>query len=277
MKKNRNLLKTITLYTVLIIGALIMIFPFFYMITTAFKTKQELMVFPPKWLPNSFLNFDNFINALKAAPFDRFFINSLIVTFASTLVTSITTILGAFAFSRLKFKGREVIFALLLSLMMVPFEMLVITNYTTISKLRFIDNLIALIIPFTSSIFYTYILRNFFKSIPDALYYSTRIDGASNWKYLWRIMVPIAKPSLFTIILLNAIASWNSFFWPMLVINSRSNRTLPLGLYIFSGEGGGDFELIMAGSTLIVLPMIILFLFARKHILNGVSRGGLKG
>ncbi len=277
MKKNRNLLKTITLYTVLIIGALIMIFPFFYMITTAFKTKQELMVFPPKWLPNSFLNFDNFINALKAAPFDRFFINSLIVTFASTLVTSITTILGAFAFSRLKFKGREVIFALLLSLMMVPFEMLVITNYTTISKLRFIDSLIALIIPFTSSIFYTYILRNFFKSIPDALYYSARIDGASNWKYLWRIMVPIAKPSLFTIILLNAIASWNSFFWPMLVINSRTNRTLPLGLYIFSGEGGGDFELIMAGSTLIVLPMIILFLIARKHILNGVSRGGLKG
>jgi multiple sugar transport system permease protein len=161
--------------------------------------------------------------------------------------------------------------------MMVPFEMIVITNYATISKLKLIDTLVGLIIPFTSSIFYTYILRNFFLSIPDSLYYSARVDGASNWNYLWRVMVPIAKPALFTIALLNAILSWNAFFWPYLIVNSKLNRTLPLGLYAFITDGGVRYERLMAAATIVVIPIIILFLFARKNIVAGVARGGLKG
>lgn len=254
-----------------------MVFPFFYMITTALKTPQELTAFPPVWIPKNIFNLENFKLALKEAPFLTYFLNSVIVTICCVVITGFTTIVAAFAFSRLKFFGRDLIFSLLLSLMMVPFEMLIITNFQTMVRLKLTNTLIALIIPFTSSIFYTYILRNFFLSIPDSLYYSARIDGASNWKYLWRIMVPIAKPSLFTIMLLNAINCWNSFVWTMLVINNDNFRTLPLGIYKFSSEGGADFELIMAGSTLIVLPMIILFLFARKYIVSGVSRGGLKG
>lgn len=161
--------------------------------------------------------------------------------------------------------------------MMVPFEMIIITNYATISKLNLIDSLVGLIIPFTSSIFYTYILRNFFLSIPDSLYYSARVDGASNWQYLWKIMVPIAKPSLYTIALLNTIISWNAFLWPLLIINSRINRTLPLGLYAFITDGGVRYERLMAAATMVVIPIIILFLFTRKSIVNGVARGGLKG
>lgn len=270
-------LKKIFIYLFLIIGAIIMVFPFFYMVSTALKTKAELMAFPPVWIPKNIFNFENFKNALKMAPFDSYFINSLIVTICCTICTGFTTIVGAFAFSRLKFPGRDLIFSLLLSMMMIPFEMLVITNYQTLASFRLINTIIALIIPFTTSIFYTYILRNFFMSIPDSLYYSARIDGASNWKYLWRVMVPIAKPSLFTIMLLNAIACWNSFFWTMLVINDDLKRTLPLGIYKFSGESGAEFELVMAGSTLIILPMIILFMFTRKFIVSGVSRGGIKG
>ena len=161
--------------------------------------------------------------------------------------------------------------------MMIPFEMLIITNYSTIVSLGLWDTIPALILPFTSSIFYMYILKNFFATVPDSLYYSARIDGSSNWRFLWRILVPMARPSLVTIILLNALASWNSFMWPMYVISSTNNRTLPWGLQVFTTEAGSSPELLMAASTVVVLPMILLFLFARKSIVRGVARGGLKG
>lgn len=264
-------------YFVLIVGAIIMIFPFYWMIVSSLKTQPEFAQYPPTWIPKNWFNFENFRIAFKMAPFLVYFRNSLLITLACVTVTTITSILGAFAFSRLKFPGRTLIFSLLLSFMMIPFEMLVITNYNTVSKLHLIDNFLVLIIPFTSSIFYMYILRNFFCSIPDSLYYSARIDGASNWTYLWKVMVPIAKPSLVTIILLNTITCWNSFLWTMMTINSDALRTLPIGLYVFMTEGGNDFKLQMAASTFTVLPMIILFLFARKYIVNGVARGGLKG
>ena len=161
--------------------------------------------------------------------------------------------------------------------MMVPFEMLVITNYQTIVGWKLLDNLWALILPFTSSIFYTYILRNFFLSIPDSLYYSARVDGASNWRYLWRIMVPISKPALATIGLLNAITCWNAFLWTVLVTNNPESRTLPFGLYAFMTSSGIRYERLMAAATIVVLPMIVLFICFRKQIVTGVSRGGLKG
>ena len=269
--------KKFLVYLCLIIGAIIMVFPFYWMLVSALKTTAEFNSYPPTWVPENWFNMENFKTAFSKAPFVTYFMNSVIVTISCVIVTGFTTILAAFAFSRLKFKGRDVIFSLLLSLMMVPFEMLVITNYETVTRLQMGDSLIVLIIPFISSIFYTYILRNFFLSIPDSLYYSARIDGASNWKYLWRIMVQIAKPSLVTIMLLNAISCWNSFLWTLLVINSDDFRTLPIGLYAFMTEGGSDFKLQMAASTFTVLPMIILFLFTRKYIVNGVARGGIKG
>ncbi len=264
-------------YLVLSVGALIMVFPFYWMIASAFKTRGEMSLFPPTMSPRDWTNLQNFFKAFETAPFGRYFINSLLTTGSSVLLTGSTTVLAAFAFSRLKFPGREILFSLLLSMMMVPFEMLVITNYQTIAKVGLIDTIPALILPFTSSIFYTYILRNFFLSIPDGLYWSARVDGCTNWRYLWKVMVPIARPSLVTIVLLNAMASWNSFMWPLLVIKRDINRTLPFGLFSFTTEAGANDELLMAASAVVVLPMIILFLFARKQIIRGVARGGIKG
>jgi multiple sugar transport system permease protein len=264
------------IYASLSFGALIMVFPFYWMFVSAFKTVQEINKFPPLWLPGAF-RLDNFIAAFRMAPFATYFLNSVLVTLACVLCTAFTTILGAFAFSRLKFPGREILFSLLLSMMMVPFEMLIITNYTTIIKIGLNDTVPALIVPFTSSIFYTYILRNFFRTVPDSLYYSARVDGAGNWRYLWRVLVPMARPSLVTIMLLNALVAWNSFMWPLMVIKSTPNRTLPFGLYAFTTEAGSSTELLMAASTVVVLPMILLFLFARKYIISGVARGGMKG
>ena len=265
------------LYLLLFIGAFIMVFPFYWMISSSLKTRIEVNKFPPLFAPGNWLNFENYRIAFQQAPFARYFLNSVIVCVFSVMLVTFTTILGAFAFTRLKFPGRELIFSGLLSLMMLPFEMLVITNFSTIITLGLRDTLAALVAPFISSIFYTYIMRNFFMSIPESLYWSARVDGCSNWRYLWKVMVPIARPSLVTVVLLNALASWNSFMWPLLVIKSTNNRTLPFGLYAFTTEAGSYQELIMAAATIVVLPMIILFLFCRKQILNGVARGGIKG
>ena len=273
----RKVLSQVLLYTLLLIGAVIMVFPFYWMLSSSLKTRQEVGQFPPQFVPGNWLNIENYRLASNTAPFAQYFLNSVVVCFFSVLIVTVTTILASFAFSRLSFPGRELIFTALLSMMMLPFEMLVITNYSTVIRLGFNDSLPALVFPFISSIFYTYIMRNFFASIPDSLYWSARVDGCSNWRYLWKVMVPIARPSLVTVVLLNALASWNSFMWPLLVIKSTPNRTLPFGLYAFTTEAGSYQELIMAASTIVVLPMIFLFLFCRKQILNGVARGGLKG
>ncbi|MDI9540173.1 MAG: carbohydrate ABC transporter permease [Bacillota bacterium] len=274
--RTKNFIKYSLIYIILGIGAVFMIFPFFWMIMGGFKTAQEISAFPPLLFPSHF-NLDNFKFALDTAPFAKYFVNSVVVTVSSVTLSTMTTILAAFAFSRLEFKGRDALFTLLLALMMVPFEMIVITNYRTIINMGLLNTRVALIIPFTSSIFYTYILRNFFVSIPESFYRSAKIDGCSNWQYLWKVMVPMARPSLVTIILLNSISAWNSFFWPMLVTNTSSARTLPFGLYTFMTEGGARNEYMMAAATIVVLPMMILFLFARKYIVTGVSKGGLKG
>ena len=263
-------------YILLTVGAVIMVFPFLWMILSAFKTPAEIYATPPVWIPASF-SFENFVSALHTAPFLRYFLNSLFVTFCIVTLTTITTILAAFAFSKLSFPGRKAIYSSLIILMMVPFELLVVTLYSIITKLHLVDTIWALILPFTSSIFYTYILKNFFDGVPNALYHSAKVDGASDWFYLWHVLVPVAKPSLVTIILLDAISCWNSFFWPLLVTNTTEKRTLQLGLYSFMSEGGVHYEKLMAAATMVVLPMIILFIFLRKKIISGVASGGIKG
>ena len=275
--KRAELIKKCLVYFFLILGSLIMLFPFYWMLSSAAKTYAEYASFPPRWFPQNWLNFDNYVNAFRSANFVTYFKNSFIVVIASVTVNTLTTILGAFAFSRLRFFGREASFTALLSFMMVPFEMLVITNFKTVVKMGIVNSLWALFIPFTTSIFYTYILKNFFDTIPDSLYYSAKIDGASNWKYLWRVMIPIARPSLFTIILLNTIASWNSYLWSQLTIFSDKYRTVPLGLAAFMTDAGSNPQLQLAAAAVTVLPMIILFLCFRKYIVSGVSRGGIKG
>lgn len=271
--------KTYTLFLVylaLILGGIIMVFPYFWMISSAFKSAAEVATTPPTWIPSAF-RFENFLYVMETIPLARYFFNSLIVTVFCVIITTVTSILAGFAFSRLCFPGRDMIFSCCLALMMVPFEMLIITNYATLASWKLVDTRVGLIIPFCASIFYTYILRNSFFAISDNLYWSARTDGASNWKYLWRIMVPVSKPAISTIMLLNTIIAWNSFIWPLLIINSRDNRTLPLGLYSFITEGGVRYERLMAASTIVVLPVIALFLLLRKQIVSGIASGGMKG
>lgn len=272
----KSMLLKILVYSLLSIGAILMILPFAWMISTALKAPNEVMSMPPVWIPSE-IRWDNFTKALDVAPFGRYFINSIIVTVVSTIGELITAILAAFAFSKMKFYGRDVLFAILLGTMMVPGEVLLIPNFVTLSNLGWIDSYNALIIPWIASIFSIFLLRQYFLGIPEQLAYAAKVDGCGDFKFLWYIMVPLAKPALITIGLLKVIGSWNAFLWPLIVTNSRELRTLPVGLSAFTTEAGTSYEQLMAASCMVVLPIVILFFFMQKQIVEGVSRSGVKG
>jgi len=264
------------LYLLLSVGAILMLLPFVWMISTSLKTSNEVMALPPIWIPSE-LHWDNFRNAAEVAPFGRYFVNSVVVTILSTIGELLTTILAAYAFSRINFYGKGIVFAVLLGTMMVPGEVLLIPNFVTVSELGWIDSYEALVIPWIASIFSIFLLRQYFFSIPTELSYAAKVDGCSDFKFLWYVMVPLAKPALITIALLKVIGSWNAFLWPLIVTNSQELRTLPVGLSAFTTEAGVKYELLMAASTMVIIPMLILFFIMQKYIISGVARTGLKG
>ncbi|HPJ03570.1 MAG TPA: carbohydrate ABC transporter permease [Candidatus Limiplasma sp.] len=264
------------IYLVLSLGAITTLLPFLWMISTSLKDPTEVMLMPPRFLPGIW-RFDNYARAMQAAPLAKYFLNTVLVTVISTTAMLFVTILASFGFSRLKFPGRDIIFGILLATLMIPGEMLIITNFVTISRLGWMDTRAALIVPFMASVFYIYLLRQFFLKIPDTLYYAAKVDACSDWRYLWKVMVPINRQAVSTIAILNAIASWNAFLWPLMVTNSESKRVLSIGLVQFQTEAGTDYELLMAAASMLVLPIIIMYLFLHKQIINGVTQSGIKG
>lgn len=276
ISKKRSTPFDFLVYLIILAGAVIMLVPFLWMLSTAFKTQAESIRIPPIWIPRVF-HFENFISAWQAAPFAIYMINSLFVTFATTALQLFTSILAAFGFSKLRFKGKNLIFVILLATMMVPGEMLIIPNYVTLSKFHMINTYWALIIPWIASFFSVFALRQSFMSVPDTIYYSAKIDGSSDWRFLWHILVPMSRSSIVAITMLQVIGSWNSFMWPLIVTNSDSLRTLPVGLQAFMTESGIEYPQLMAATTFVILPMALLYLFLQKYIIAGISRSGLKG
>lgn len=263
-------------YLVLIIGAVFTLLPFLWMISSSLKTPAEIIQMPPVFFPKV-PQFSNFSEALAAAPFARYFFNTLFITLTTTVFVLITTVLSAFAFSRLKFKGKNVLFSLFMATLMIPGEMLIITNFLTITKLQWIDTYKAMIIPWISSVFFIYLLTQFFMQVPEALYLAAKVDKCSDFKYMIKIMVPMNKSAITTIAILNIINCWNSFLWPLLVTNSENMRVLSHGLIRFQTEAGSSYQLIMAASCILVVPIIIIYLLLRKYVLEGVAFNGVKG
>ncbi|MCL2188174.1 MAG: carbohydrate ABC transporter permease [Defluviitaleaceae bacterium] len=267
----------VVIYLILAMGALIMLVPFVWMLSTSLQTAHQVNIRPPIWIPIP-AQWGNYSRILDFAPhFPRSFVNNLVVASIGTILELTTAILAAFAFSRLRFWGRDILFYILLATMMVPGEIMLIPNFLTIVRFEWLDTYRALIMPWAASILSIFLLRQFFLAIPEQLSYAAKVDGCRDFRFLWSIMVPLARPALVTIALLAVISSWNAFMWPLIVTNSPSMRTLPLALALFRGEAGTFFELLMAASVVVVLPMIILFIFMQKHIVAGVSRSGLKG
>jgi multiple sugar transport system permease protein len=263
------------LYVLLFSGCAIMLFPFFWMLTTSFKTEAEALRIPPQWIPVSF-QWRNYVEAWNAAPFGWYFFNSFFMAITTTLGEVFTTILAAYAFAKMRFFGKNVLFAVLLATMMIPGQMLLLPNYVTLARVGWLDRYEALIIPWLVSVFGIFLLRQFFRSIPDELRDAARIDGCGRFRFLFTIMVPLSKPAIFTVALLKFLGSWNSFQWVLIMTTSPNMRTVPVGLQLFSSEVGTAYEKLMAASVLAIIPILILFLFTQKQFIQGVARTGIK-
>ncbi len=265
----------VALYVLLLAGSVIMLFPFFWMVTTSFKAGNEVLRMPPQWFPKDW-QWVNYIKAWNIAPFGRYFFNSFFVAITTTIGEVITTVLAAYAFAKMRFFGKNVLFALLLATLMIPGEMLLIPNYTTLYRFGWLDKYQALIIPWLASVFGLFLLRQFFRSIPDELQDAAKIDGCSRIRFLWQIVVPLSKPAIMTVALLKFLGSWNAFLWVLIMTNSQAMRTVPVGLTLFSSEVGTAYEQLMAASVLAILPVLILFFFTQKQFIQGVARTGIR-
>ncbi len=269
------------LYLFLGIMALIVVFPFYWMIISSLKTLDEYRQINPTFFPNEF-HWQNYANAFNKANMGRLFLNTVYVGVVSTLSSVVITILAAFAFSRLEFKGKNALFGFLLATMMIPGELFTITNYITVNRLDWMNTYTVLIVPFLVSVFYIYLLKQNFQQIPNELYLAAKIDGTTDFKYLCKVMVPLALPTIISITILKMMGAWNSYMWPKLVANDDLHKLITNGLreMDFSEDGNQgriDYPRQMAAVTMVSIPLFLVFVFLRKYIMKGVSRSGIKG
>lgn len=268
----------VLLYVFLLLMALIVLFPFYWMVISSLKTLDEYRMSVPTFFPRRVM-LSNYADAFTTANLGRLFLNTMYVGIVSTLLSLVITILSAFAFARLEFKGKNALFGALLATMMIPGELFTITNYSTVTKLGWMNTYTVLIVPFLVSVFYIYLLRQNFMQIPDELYLAAKVDGTGDFKYLLKVMIPLSLPTLISITILKMMGAWNSYIWPRLVANDEKHRMITNGLRNAFTETTGDvnYPVQMAAVALVSLPLFLVFIFLRKYIMKGVSRSGIKG
>jgi len=277
MKMNavKRLSGSILLHVVMYALAFITVAPFLWMVLTSFKGLGDIMVYPPSWWPKHG-SLNNYIDALQAAPFGRYYANSLFVAISVTLGQMVTCSMAAYAFARLKFRGRDALFYVFLGTMMIPGQVTMIPSFMVLYWLGWIDTYQALIVPGLASAFGTFLLRQFFMTIPSELEEAASIDGCSRWGILWRIILPLAKPALATLAVFTFMGVFNDFLWALIVVNSEEMRTVQLGLAIFRDRYQTDWGQLMAGSVMATLPILLLFFVAQKYFIQGITLSGMK-
>ena len=270
----------VIIYAFLFLMALIIIFPFYWMIISSMKTVEEYRLAIPTLFPE-YLDWRNYIQVFtnKDLLLGQLFANTVYVGIVSTILSLVITVLSAFAFARLEFKGKNALFAFLLATMMIPGELFTITNFQTVYNFGWRNTFTVLIVPFLVSVFYIYLLRQNFLQIPNELYLAAKVDGTSDLKYLWRVMIPLSLPNLISITILKMMGAWNSYMWPRLVANDAAHRLITNGLRtaFTDSSGNTDIPVQMAAVALVSLPLFLVFVFLRKYIMKGVSRSGIKG
>ncbi len=271
----RKLARSIGLHVLLYGMALATLAPFVWMVLTSFKGMGEIFSYPPTWWPQEF-TFENYTDAFTAAPFGRFYLNSLFVALTVTLGQLITCSMAAYAFARMEFWGRDVLFYLFLGTMMVPAHVTMIPSFMILHWMGLVDTYGALILPGLASAFGTFLLRQFFLSLPKELEEAAFIDGCGRFRVLWQIIVPLARPALATLAIFTFMGVFNDFLWALVVINSQELYTVQLGLSIFRDRFATEWGSLMAGSVVATLPILIVFFLAQKHFIQGISLSGLK-
>jgi sn-glycerol 3-phosphate transport system permease protein len=264
-------------YSVLVLVAIVMGAPFYWMITTALKPVHEIAAYPPVWIPSEW-RWQNFVDAWNAAPFGRFYFNTVFVATTQTALEVVIGLMSAYAFARVKFPGRDILFLFVLATLMIPNDVTLIPNYITLASLGWINTYMALILPSASNAFGTFLLRQHILTIPEELFEAARLDGANHYVMLRHIALPLSIPIIMALVLLSFVQTWNSFLWPLIVTNTADMRTLPIGLMYFRNQEMGDpWHLLMAASTFIVAPVILLFLVTQRFFLRGITAGAVKG
>lgn len=277
--KQKKTVQDSIVYVLLTIWALVVLFPFYWMLLTSVKSYSA---YNSEYVPKLFTlspTLQNYADAFTTVPLARYFANTLIFTVITTAIMLVVTVLAAFAFARLEFKGKNLLFTLFLSLMMIPGELVVITNYVTITNMDLRNTFTGLILPSVTSVFYIYLLKENFEQIPDELYYAAKVDGTSDFRYLRRVMIPICKPTLITVTILKVIECWNSYVWPRLITDDETYFLVSNGIQEIRENGFGreNIPAMMAAVVVISVPLIVLFLIFHKKIMEGVARGGTKG
>ena len=277
--KIHRIVSNVVLYTLLTLWAILVLFPFYWMVLTSVKSYST---YNAERIPSFFTlspTMQNYVDAVTTVPLGRYLLNTLIFTVITTGIMLVVITLAAFAFARLEFRGKNLVFTLFLSLMMIPNELVVITNFATITNLGLRNTFVGLILPSVTSVFYIYLLKENFAQIPNELYYAAKVDGTSDLRYLRRVMIPICKPTLITIVILKVIECWNSYVWPRLITDDANYYLVSNGIQEIRENGFGreNIPAMMAAVVVISLPLIILFLIFRKKIMAGVARGGTKG
>lgn len=277
--KRKKRIRTFFIGLLLTLWAILVLFPFYWMLLTSVKSYGS---YNSEYIPKLFTLYptlENYASAFSQVPLARYFLNTLIFTVVTTGLMLVVTVLAAFAFSRLRFPGRDLIFTLFLSLMMIPTELVVITNFVTITNLDLRNSFLGLILPSVTSVFYIYLLKENFSQVPDELYYAAKVDGTSDLKYLWKVMIPMCQPTIVTVTILKVIECWNSYVWPRLITDDQNFFLVSVGIQEIRENGFGreNIPAMMAAVVVISLPLILLFLMFRKKIMAGVARGGTKG
>ena len=266
-------------WALLVFWALMVLFPFYWMLLTSVKSYGG---YNAEYVPKLFTlspTLQNYADAFQAVPLARYFLNTILFTVITTAIMLVVTVLAAFAFARLNFRGKDLAFTLFLSLMMIPNELVVITNYVTVTNAELRNTFLGLILPSVTSVFYIYLLKENFSQIPDELYYAAKVDGTSDLKYLWKVMIPICQPTIVTMTILKVIECWNSYVWPRLVTTDPNHFLVSVGIQEIRENGFGreNIPAMMAAVCVISAPLIVLFLCFRKKIMAGVAQGGTKG
>jgi multiple sugar transport system permease protein len=268
--------KHLGLHLLLIAGSIIMLVPFAWMLSTSLKEPGDVFVYPPQWIPQP-PQWTNYQETVTVMPFGRFYLNSVIQAMSVTVLQLLTASLAAFAFARLRFRGRDLLFMLYLATMMIPFPVTMIPNFVIMRYLNWIDTFRALILPPSFSAFSTFLLRQYFMSIPVEMDDAARVDGASSFRIWWQIILPLSGPALATLAIFTFLGQWNSFLWPLIVTNSEKMRTLPVGLAAFQSQYSVQWHLLMAGSVIAVLPILLIFIAGQKWFVRGITLTGMGG
>lgn len=264
-------------WLVLCLGSLVMLAPIFWLVSTSLKVPAQTYRFPPEWIPNP-VRWQNYPDALSAVPFDRYVLNTLIITVASIVGVVLSSSLAAYGFARLRFPGRDVLFVLVLTTLMLPQTVTLIPRYIEFRELGWIDTWWPLIVPnWFGNAYFIFLLRQFFRTIPRDLSDAARVDGASEFRIFWQIILPLSRPALMVVVVFSFLYNWNDFLEPLIYIASEEKKTVALGLYSFQGVFSTQWNLLMAAATVMILPVVVLFFFLQRYFIQGVVLTGLKG